>query len=408
MQTSKISVDKIIPAPYNPRMISDAALAGLAKSLERFGYVEPIVWNKQTGHIVGGHQRFEILKKTEKKIDCIVVDLDEVEERALNVTLNNQAIQGEWNLPALETILTGIKDFPEFGDLKLDELLKVAVDDGFAKKEIVNDDFDEEKESAVKSEEGIKSQLGDVWLCGQHRVMCGDSCNEADVKKLLGDCIPGLMVTDPPYGVEYDPAWREEVDGARVGGKRSTGKVENDDRADWGAVWNLWKIPVIYCWHSGKYAGGGYNSLTEAGYEIISQIVWVKQHFVLSRGDYHWKHESCFYAVLKNAPHAWQGSRDQTTVWEIKNNNAFGNSDPEEKMGHGTQKPVECMAIPIRNNSQVGDLVCDPFLGSGTTLVAAEQLGRICYGMEIKPEYCDMTVKRWEKMTNKKAELKRE
>ena len=201
------------------------------------------------------------------------------------------------------------------------------------------------------------------------------------------------MITDPPYGVDYDPEWRDESD--LVVGERSKGKVKNDDRVDWTDAYSLFTGDVVYIWHAGRYAERIAKNLIDCGFEIVSQIIWAKQHFAISRGNYHWQHEPCWYAVRKGKNHRWQGSRDQSTLWEIKNNNAFGNSNPEEKFGHGTQKPIECMARPIRNNSEKGDIVYDPFLGSGTSLIAAEQLGRICYGLELEPKYCDMIIARY-------------
>lgn len=238
---------------------------------------------------------------------------------------------------------------------------------------------------------------GDLIQLGEHRLLCGDSANQENILRLLEGVTPTLMVTDPPYGVEYDPEWREGND---LGvGERSTGKVANDDRADWTEVWKLWPTTVIYCWHASLFTSIVQSSLQAVGYKMITQIIWAKQHFALSRGDYHWQHEPCWYAA--RGPHNWQGARDQASVWEIKNNNSFGNSEKEETFGHGTQKPIECMARPIRNNSKEGDVICDPFLGSGTTLIACEILGRKCLGMEIMPIYCEQIIQRYKSFCDK-------
>ena len=175
------------------------------------------------------------------------------------------------------------------------------------------------------------------------------------------------------------------------------GQFQNDDKINWALAWSLFPGAIAYVWHASKYCSEVQKSLEEAELEIINQIIWVKQHFALSRGDYHWQHEPCWYAVKKGHAHNWQGARDQATTWEISNLNAFGKQrgDDEERTAHSTQKPIDCMARPIKNNTCKGEGVYDPFLGSGTTLIAAEQLGRTCYGIELSPAYCDIIINRW-------------
>jgi DNA modification methylase len=210
------------------------------------------------------------------------------------------------------------------------------------------------------------------------------------------------MVTDPPYGVAYDPQWRER---AGLGKQRQTGVVPNDDRIDWSAAYRLFPGDVVYVWHAGVHAGEVAAGLEEAGFRIRAQIVWAKQHFALGRGDYHWQHEPAFYAVREGKSSNWSGDRRQSTLWEIPNLNPFGGSREEEATGHGTQKPVEVMRRPILNNSVRGGIVYDPFLGSGSTVIAAESAGRICYGLEIDRQYVDMIVGRWQKFTSQAAIL---
>ncbi len=176
---------------------------------------------------------------------------------------------------------------------------------------------------------------------------------------------------------------------------RSKGKVDNDDCADWKDSYSLFPGDVAYVWHASTYTNTVSKNLEDCGFKLVSNIIWVKQHFVFSRGDYHWQHEPCWYAVRKGKTHNWQGARDQSTVWEIKTNNPFGNSECEEKYGHGTQKPVECMARPILNNSQKGESIYDPFCGSGSTLIACEKLKRRCFAVELNPKYCQMIIQRW-------------
>jgi DNA modification methylase len=237
---------------------------------------------------------------------------------------------------------------------------------------------------------------GDLWLLGRHRLLCGNATLPSDVERLLWDAVPHLMITDPPFGVNYDPSWRNE---AGVSTTSRTGKVANDDRADWREAWVLFPGDVAYVWHAGVHASTVADSLVTAGFGIRSQIIWAKPRLVLSRGHYHWQHEPCWYAVRDGATGHWQGARDQTTIW------AIGSADQGEDDAtvHGTQKPVECMRRPILNNSATGAIVYEPFCGSGTTIIAAETTGRSCFAMELDPRYCDVAVARWEKFTGGKA-----
>ena len=243
------------------------------------------------------------------------------------------------------------------------------------------------------------SRAGDLWLLGRHRLLCGDATCASDVARLLGDVRPHLMVTDPPYGVEYDPAWRNESGASQT---RRTGKVLNDDRADWREAWVLFPGEVAYVWHGALHAGTVADSLLACGFEIRSQIIWSKERLVLSRGHYHWQHEPCWYAVKKGGSGAWAGDRKQTTVWPI----ASKGQDAETV--HGTQKPVECMRRPMLNNSSTGQAVYEPFSGSGTSLIAAETCGRTCLAMELDPAYVDVAVTRWEQLTGEAALLEGE
>jgi DNA modification methylase len=238
---------------------------------------------------------------------------------------------------------------------------------------------------------------GDLWQLGPHRLLCGDATSAADVARLLNGAAPHLMITDPPYGVNYDPGWRNE---AGVSATMRTGKAANDDRADWRQAWALFPGDVAYVWHAGVHSRTVIESLEAAGFVIRSQIVWVKSRFVLGRGDYHWQHEPCLYAVRKGATGHWQGARDQATLWAISNG-----GDEDAATVHGTQKPVECMRRPIINNSAAGDAIYDPFLGSGTTLIAAATTGRICHAVDIDPRYVDVAIQRWQRMTGKAAVL---
>lgn len=388
--TEQRRVGDLIPFEHNPRQITDEQAKQLKKSLERFDLVEiPAVDLDNT--IVAGHQRLkmmQLLGRTEEVIDVRVPNRKLTEKEFKEYNLRSNKNTGEWNFDILAN------------NFDTDLLLDVGFEDmdfdlGGANKEIIEDET-----PAMEEGEPI-AKPGDIYQLGRHRIMCGDSTNPLHVESLLQKQKIILMITDPPYGVNYDPEWR---DGYDLGvGKRSKGKVANDDIVDWSPVFCLYDCQVLYVWHAAKFASEVAQSLINCGYGIISQIIWAKQHFVLSRGDYHWQHEPCWYVVKNNMQHNWQGARDQSTIWNIKNNNSFGNAQKEETVGHGTQKPVECMARPILNNSKKNDIICDPFLGSGSTVIACEQTNRICYGMEIEPRYIDVIIARWEKFTGEKA-----
>lgn len=224
---------------------------------------------------------------------------------------------------------------------------------------------------------------------GDHRLLCGDSTSPEAVTKALDGAKPVLMDTDPPYGVDYDADWRnkaQRADGSPIGAS-AVGKVENDGRADWRAAWALFSGNVAYVWHAGIHGAAVQMSLESEGLLLRAQIIWVKDRMIIGRGDYHWHHEPCLYVVRKGKPGRWQGDRKQTTVWTIAHR--------ASETGHGTQKPIECMRRPIQNNSKPGDVVYDPFTGSGTTLIACQLMRRKFRGLELSPAYVDVSVRRW-------------
>jgi DNA modification methylase len=253
---------------------------------------------------------------------------------------------------------------------------------------------DNETLEPCKDEDAI-TKLGDLYELGDHRLICGDSTIPETVEKVLGGNKPILMVTDPPYGVNYDASKRSK--NLKDGGKRSLGKVQNDNQIDWSESWSLFTGNICYIWCGSLQVPEISELINNCGFELKCLIVWAKQHFAISRADYHGQHESCWYAVRKGKNHNWQGSRKESSLWEISNLNAFGgkSKDGDERTSHSTQKPLECMAKPIRNNTAAGEWVYDPFLGSGTTLIAAEKLKRKCIGIELSPAYCDVIVKRY-------------
>jgi DNA modification methylase len=254
---------------------------------------------------------------------------------------------------------------------------------------------------------GEVKEINPEELKFQHRLMCGDATKQGDVEMLLNKEKMTLMVTDPPYGINYDPKWRDNVDGGKLENYpvRSIGVVYNDDRCDWSEAYKLFNGDVAYIYHAGGKSGVVAKSIEESGFLIVSQLIWVKPHFALSRNDYHAQHEPIYYAVKKGKNHNWQGSRKETTTWMIGGMNPFGSTQnpDDERSGHSTQKPLDCMLKPIINSSKKGENIYDPFGGSGTTLIACERANRKCFMMELDENYCSVIIERWERLTGKKA-----
>lgn len=391
--------DQLKPYPKNARTHTKEQITKVANSIKAFGWTNPILVGRDNV-IIAGHCRLLAAKElglTEVPIRDLS-HMTKAQAQAYVIADNQLALNAGWDNGILGDELN------ELNDLGFDlELLGFPGDELDALLEGPIEPIDTDEDGGVPESFETRCKLGDVWLLGDHRLMCGDSTNALDVSKLCKDFAPNLMVTDPPYGVNYDPSWRE---GADLGaGERSTGKVLNDDRANWAETYSLFTGSVAYIWHGGLHTHEVAQNIIDCGFNLVAQIIWVKQHFVLSRGDYHWQHEPCWYAVRKGSKHFYNGARDQASIWEIKNNNSFGNSNKEETVGHGTQKPLECMLRPIINNSKEREHVYDPFGGSGTTLIACEKSKRKCLMMELSPTYCDMILQRWENLTEQKATL---
>lgn len=389
-RTERRAVSGLRDYDKNPRKFTEKGLADLKSSLERLGYIDPIAINED-GTIISGHARRQTLEALGlKEVDVRVPNRQLTEKEVQEAIVRmNKNVAGEWDFKALEENFERL-DLLEWGFEKSEFNVFAAV------QKTDPDEVPPAPAAAV-------SVLGDQWKLGDHVLRCGDSTDRAAVVELLGGGIPLLMVTDPPYGVEYDASWRKGID-KDLGGKRAVGKVSNDDRADWSEAWKLFPGNCAYVWHADKYSPLVGISLENCGFKLRSQIIWAKQHFVFGRGDYHYQHEPCWYAVRDGKKGGFIGGRKQTTLWEISNNNPFGSGkEKEEKTGHSTQKPVECMKRPIENNSQPGDAVYEPFSGSGTTIIAAEMTGRRCFAMELDPLYVDMAIIRWQNFTGKKA-----
>lgn len=391
-----ISIKQLKLLDKNPRKIDKMQFEKLCRSIETdpgFFNDRPCLVNRIGDQLIvyAGNQRLRAAKKLGwKTVPCIIEEItEEVQKRRV---VQDNLHQGEFDYDLLSSLYE-VGDLIELGfteeQLSIGELGVETIEGG------------EEDESQILEpgkDEEAETKLGDVYELNGHRVVCGDCTNPDIVSTCLINDTPILMVTDPPYGVEYDPNWR----GKAGKGQKAAGKVQNDDKVNWSLAWHLFPGSVAYIWHAGKFCGEVQKSLEEANFKIISQIIWVKQNFAISRGDYHWQHEPCWYAVKKDYPHNWQGSRKESSTWEIANQNAFGKSSEEdERTAHSTQKPLECMARPIRNNTSEGEGVYDPFIGSGTTLIAAEQLNRVCYGIELSPAYCDIIINRWKNFMEK-------
>jgi len=389
-----IPIKNLKPHPKNPRSITKDQMQHLTDLIAKFGLIDlPIVNTDMT--IIGGHQRIKILKKQKvKEVDCWVPNRELTEEEVNHLCIGHNLNQGNWDYEILANEWEML-DLLEWGFTE-QQLLGLESEDKDDSKSLEDDS---EVLEPAKDEDAI-TKLGDLYELGNHRLICGDSTDGDTVNKVMGNHEPILMVTDPPYGVNYDASCREKAGK----GCKSKGKVQNDDKIDWNKTYSFFKGSVVYVWHAGKHSSEVAKNLEECDFEIISQIIWSKQNFALSRGDYHWKHEPCWYAVKKGNNHNWKGDRKQTTVWEISSLNAFGKSqDEDERTSHSTQKPLECMAKPIRNHTDKGDYVYDPFLGSGTTLIAAERLDRKCIGVELSQAYGDVIVRRWIKERKKEG-----
>src|ERR1051326_1868956 len=380
---------RLLPSPRNARTHSDGQVAEIAGSIRAFGFSNPILVGEDRD-VVAGHGRLaaaRVLGLSEVPV-IVLGELSEVQRRQLMLADNRIALNAGWDLEMLQLEL---RDLSAMGaDLSVL---------GFTEQELAkalrpgSGGLTDENEVPKVAEKAV-SAPGDVWCLGPHRLLCGDSTDAAAVAAVLGKHKPILMVTDPPYGVNYDPEWRNN---RNLSSSARTGKVQNDERADWAAAWKLFPGNIAYVWHAALQTPVFAESLEREGFTIRAQIIWAKERLVIGRGDYHWQHEPCWYAVRTKGH--WTGDRKQTTLWSIPS------SGQDTDTIHGTQKPVECMRRPMLNNSKSGDAVNEPFLGSGTTLIAAESTGRVCLAIELDPRHVDVAVRRWQAFTRKAAVL---
>ena len=382
MLIEKKKTAELIPAEYNPRKDlkpGDPEYEKLKRSLEQFGYVEPVIWNKTTGRVVGGHQRLKVLMDMGiQEVECVVVELSEEKEKALNIALNK--ISGAWDNEKLALLITDLQgaDFDVsltgFDAAEIDDLFKESLQDG-----IKDDDFDVEAELKKPA----VSKLGDLWQLGNHRLYCGDSTKKETYDLLMAGKLANLVVTDPPYNVNYEG---------------NAGKIKNDNMGNdafyqflFDSFFNMEKVMAddasIYVFHSDTEGLNFRKAFSDAGFYLSGTCIWKKQSIVLGRSPYQWQHEPILFGWKKKGRHQWYTGRKESTIWEY--------DKPKKNEYHPTMKPVPLIAYPIMNSSMSNCLVLDPFGGSGTTLIACEQSKRICYMVELDEKYCDVIVKRY-------------
>ena len=384
MNLQRIPIEKLKPAKYNPRKDlkpGDPAYEKIKRSLNDYGYVDPVIWNEVTGNIVGGHQRQKILvAEGATEIDCVVVHIENPQdEKAMNIALNKAV--GEWEPVALADLLSELQTSGY--DLGATGFDAAEVNDLFSQvhdKDVADDDFDEDK--AVEAPAFV--EVGDIWLLGRHRLMCGDSTRAADVSLLMDGKKANLCITDPPYGCNYSGGTGMKIMNDTLKGKEfyefllSAMKNVYEHLADGGA---------LYVFHSDAEKVNFYNAVVDAGFHYSTTCIWVKNSLVIGRMDYQMRHEPIIYAFKDTARHKFYGDRKQTTIWEFDR--------PTKSKLHPTTKSLPLIAYPMRNSSQENGIVVDLFGGSGSTLMAAEQLNRTACLMEIDPIYASVIVRRY-------------
>lgn len=389
----RVPAGELRPNPKNWRTHPVAQQDALRGVLAEVGYAGALLAREADDGglvLIDGHLRAETTPDME--VPVLVLDVNEAEADKLLATIDPLGAMAEADVGKLDSLLREV----DTGSEALQEMLaELAKDNGLYKTpEVVEDEVPEPPANPV-------TQTGDLWVLGEHRLLCGDSTNAEDVRRLMNGDIAFLLATDPPYGVDFSGAKYNPRAKGWEGIKND--KRQGDDLRKWlGDCIKIW-LPFIrddaafYFWTAAMEEGAAAAAaIKDAGLHIQSQIIWVKNCLVLGQADYHWMHENCWYAFKKGKKHRWNGGRSQTTVWEIKKiaNSAYV---------HPMQKPVEIYVRPIENHTVSGDLVADAFAGSGTQIIAAEQLNRRCYGLEISPAYCDVIVERWQNLTGGKA-----
>ena len=371
----------LIPADYNPRKDlkpGDPEYDKLKRSMEQFGYVEPVIWNKTTGRVVGGHQRLKVLMDMGvTEVECVVVEMDEEREKALNIALNK--ISGDWDKDKLMLLISDLQgaDFDVsltgFDPAEIDDLFKDSLKDG-----VKDDEFDVDAEL----QKPTITKAGDVWTLGRHRLVCGDSTKPETFSLLMDGLKANLVITDPPYNVNYEG---------------SAGKIKNDNMENaafydflLAAFQNTAEAMAddasIYVFHADTEGLNFRKAFIDAGFHLAGVCIWVKNSLVLGRSDYQWQHEPVLYGFLQNGKHPWYSDRKQTTIWNY--------DKPKRSANHPTSKPLDLLGYPIGNSTQENAVVIDTFGGSGSTMMACEQMNRVCCMMELDEKYASVILRR--------------
>jgi DNA modification methylase len=401
-------IDRLVFYARNPRK-NDAAVDRMCSSIREFGFKIPVL-ARSDGEVVDGHLRLKAAKKLGiTEVPVILCDeWTPAQVKAFRLMVNRSVTWADWDEELLALELQEIQEL-DF-DLTLTGFDPGEIDGLLALED------DEKANAAPPLPESPVSRLGDLWHLGQHRVLCGDATSPESVARLLGERKPRLMVTDPPYGIELDSEWRDRagLNGCgpaeasymknRTEGHTET-TISGDTRADWSEAFELVpSLQVAYVWHASVFTREVLDGLLRIGFLYPQQIIWNKGRTVLTRTHYWYQHEPCWYVRKKNAP--WFGKAgENSTIWDSASPKFIMGGSDEEKFDHPTQKPIDLMRRPILNHAKRGEAVYDPFLGSGTTLAAAELTERICYGIELDPKYLDVIVMRWQSLTNQKATL---
>lgn len=399
MEIIKKNVDELLPADYNPRKDlkpGDPEYEKLKRSIEQFGYVDPVIWNKRTGCVVGGHQRLKVLKDSGiTELECVVVDLPLEKEKALNIALNK--ISGDWDKEKLALLITDLQgtdldvSLTGFDTDELDMLFRSSRQDG-----VQEDGFDVDDELKKPA----FSKPGDIWALGKHRVICGDSTDKETYERLVGSNKINLVCTDAPYFVNLDS---------------TSGKIKNDDLNDKEAYEFLLKAfknmhevmasdASIYEFYATSKARVFHDAFEDAGFKVGAGLVWKKDRLVLTRTDWKYIHEPIIFGWRTDGKHKWYGDQKQITVFEFDRIK----SSKEDGCGHPSSKPIPLIAYLIGLSSQTNAYVLDAFLGSASTLIASEQLNRVCFGIEIEPKFVDVAVNRYIQLVGKTDEVKLE
>jgi DNA modification methylase len=397
-------VAALVPYANNPRTHSDGQVSQIAASIKEFGFTNPVLVDGGGG-IIAGHGRVLAAQQLGMAaVPTIALGyLTPLQRRAYVIADNQLAVNASWNLELLRLELQALDtdhfdlSLTGFGEDQLADLLNRTT--GLT-----------DPDEAPPLPEQPVTQPGDLWLLGRHQLLCGDSTVASDVERALGSVRPHLMVTDPPYGVMLDPSWRDKVgvNTKGVSGKGGAaymdgGKADKDAR--WDDVWTLFPGDVCYVWCASARVVDVWQALNEAGIIPHQIVVWDKGVLTLTRTHYWYTHEFCIYGWRKSKTAHWVGKSGQASVWRIASPKHIMGGSQEKNEAHPAQKPVECMRRPIENNSSPGQAVYDPFVGSGTTVIAAEMTGRACHTLEISPAYCDVTVQRWQAFTGETATL---